>query len=561
MRVPLVSGWGSTETARCAPTATCPDRSGVIGIPIPGTELSWCRRPTSWRRVRGPNVMPGYWKLPELSEAAFDEEGFYQIGDAVEFLDRQQPQKGLLFDGRVGEDFKLVTGTWVHVGSLRMKALDALVPVAQGHRRHRPRPRRDRLLIFPNIPELRKLSSNLPPDASVEELSTSPSVRAMVARPGPAEEGGRRFVGYAARRCCWSSRRPSTPARSPTRGYINQRLVLTRRADLVMRLHADQPEHDVIVPPGRPEKHARAGEQQLCPANPEEKMNYENILLSIEDGIAHLRLNLPGQAQRGEQRPPAGHRGGPRRHGRRRHGGGDLGRGRPFFGGLDLSEHQVRTPSRCSSTPSGGTGCSQGAVRRPAGGGGAPRRGGRRRAGARHQHPRAGRRAQHLHQLPEGQRGIFVGGGASVRVSKIIGPDRMTEMMLTGRRYDAEDGYRLGPPTTWWTTPRCCPRPSAWPARSPPTRRSPTGRRSTPWPTSATCRWPTASGTESMAAASPRAVTRPTSACRGPSTARKAEPWLTKISNRTPSSPATTTSTWWPAPAPRLPTTTACCAT
>lgn len=253
VRVPLVSGWGSTETAPlCTDSHFAPDRSGVIGIPIPGTELKLVPSADKLEvRVRGPNVMPGYWKLPELSEAAFDEEGFYQIGDAVEFLDRQHPQKGLLFDGRVGEDFKLVTGTWVHVGSLRMKALDALVPVAQdivvtGHDR-------DEIgfLIFPNIPELRKLSSNLPAEASVEELLHQPSVRAMVAR-GLArlkKEGGG-SSGYAARAMLLVEP-PSIDAGEITdKGYINQRLVLTRRADLVMRLHADQPEHDVIVPAG-----------------------------------------------------------------------------------------------------------------------------------------------------------------------------------------------------------------------------------------------------------------------------------------------------------------------
>ena len=253
VRVPLVSGWGSTETAPlCTDSHFAPDRSGVIGIPIPGTELKLVPSADKLEvRVRGPNVMPGYWKLPELSEAAFDEEGFYKIGDAVEFLDRLQPQKGLLFDGRVGEDFKLVTGTWVHVGSLRMKGLDALVPVAQdivvtGHDR-------DEIgfLIFPNIPELRKLSSNLPPDASVEELLHQPSVRAMVAR-GLArlkKEGGG-SSGYAARAMLLVEP-PSIDAGEITdKGYINQRLVLTRRADLVLRLHADQPEHDVIVPAG-----------------------------------------------------------------------------------------------------------------------------------------------------------------------------------------------------------------------------------------------------------------------------------------------------------------------
>ena len=252
-QVPLVSGWGSTETAPlCTDSHFAPERSGVIGIPIPGTELKLVPSADKMEvRVRGHNVMPGYWKLPELSKAAFDEEGFYKIGDAVEFVDPTKPQKGLLFDGRVGEDFKLVTGTWVHVGALRMKGLDALVPVAQdivvtGHDR-------DEIgfLIFPNIPELRKLSANLPADASVEELLHQPSVRAMVAR-GLArlkKEGGG-SAGSAARAMLLVEP-PSIDAGEITdKGYINQRLVLTRRADLVLRLHADEPDHSVILPAG-----------------------------------------------------------------------------------------------------------------------------------------------------------------------------------------------------------------------------------------------------------------------------------------------------------------------
>ena len=252
-QVPLVSGWGSTETAPlCTDSHFAPERSGVIGIPIPGTELKLVPSADKMEvRVRGHNVMPGYWKLPELSKAAFDEEGFYKIGDAVEFVDPTKPQKGLLFDGRVGEDFKLVTGTWVHVGALRMKGLDALVPVAQdivvtGHDR-------DEIgfLIFPNIFELRKLSANLPADASVEELLHQPSVRAMVAR-GLArlkKEGGG-SAGSAARAMLLVEP-PSIDAGEITdKGYINQRLVLTRRADLVLRLHADEPDHSVILPAG-----------------------------------------------------------------------------------------------------------------------------------------------------------------------------------------------------------------------------------------------------------------------------------------------------------------------
>lgn len=251
--VPLVSGWGSTETAPlCTDSHFAPERSGVIGIPIPGTELKL--QPSADKlevRVRGQNIMPGYWKQPELSLAAFDEEGFYKIGDAVEFVDRARPERGLLFDGRVGEDFKLVTGTWVHVGSLRMKGIDALVPLAQdivvtGHDR-------DEIgfLIFPNVHELRKLSANLPADAPVEALLAQPSIRAMVAR-GLAmlkREGGG-SSGYAARAMLLVEP-PSIDAGEITdKGYINQRLVLTRRADYVIRLHADQPDQDIILPAG-----------------------------------------------------------------------------------------------------------------------------------------------------------------------------------------------------------------------------------------------------------------------------------------------------------------------
>lgn len=249
--IPLVSGWGATETAPlCTDSHFAPERSGVIGIPIPGTELKLLPVADKLEvRVRGPNVMPGYWQQPELSRAAFDEEGFYRIGDAVEFVDEARPEKGLRFDGRVGEDFKLVTGTWVHVGSLRMQGIDALVPIAQdivvtGHDR-------DEIgfLIFPNIPELRKLSGNLPADAPVETLLHQPSVRAMVARGlARLQKAGGGSSTYAARAMLLLEP-PSIDAGEITdKAYINQRMVLTRRADLVIRLHADQPDRDVILP-------------------------------------------------------------------------------------------------------------------------------------------------------------------------------------------------------------------------------------------------------------------------------------------------------------------------
>ena len=251
--VPVVSGWGSTETAPlCTDSHFAPESSGVIGIPVPGTQLKLLPSADKLEvRVRGPNVMPGYWKAPALTKAAFDEEGFYIIGDAVEFLDPDKPEKGLLFDGRVGEDFKLVTGTWVHVGSLRVKALDALSAVAQdivvtGHDR-------DEIgfLIFPNFGLLRQMSGNLPPNASNEELIRQPAVRAAVAR-GLAElksQGGG-SASYATRAMLMLEP-PSIDAGEITdKAYINQRMVLTRRSDLVLYLHADQPDKDIILPAG-----------------------------------------------------------------------------------------------------------------------------------------------------------------------------------------------------------------------------------------------------------------------------------------------------------------------
>lgn len=247
--VMMTSSWGSTETA---PTATdCHfqvARSGVIGVPVPGTTLKLVPSADKLEvRVSGPNVFPGYWKQPDLSAAAFDEEGYYLIGDAVEFVDPERPELGLLFDGRVGEDFKLLTGTWVHVGSLRVAGIDAFSPVAQdivvtGHDR-------DEIgfLVFPNIPECRTLCPGLPPEASVEQVLSSPAVVQRI-RQGMAmmaQSGG--SSTYPAR-VLLMEEPPSVEAGEITdKGYINQRIVRTRRADLVEWLYADMVDKSVIT--------------------------------------------------------------------------------------------------------------------------------------------------------------------------------------------------------------------------------------------------------------------------------------------------------------------------
>ena len=132
-RVPMASSWGTTETAPMALAAQfLADRAGVIGTPAPGVEIKLVPSGNKLEiRVRGPNITPGYWKRPDLTAAAFDEEGFYKPGDAVRFEDPADPSKGFVFDGRLAEDFKLTTGTWVTTGMLRVAALAAASPALQ----------------------------------------------------------------------------------------------------------------------------------------------------------------------------------------------------------------------------------------------------------------------------------------------------------------------------------------------------------------------------------------------------------------------------------------------
>ena len=129
----MLSAWGSTETSPLATSVHFPmDRPGVIGLPVAGCELKLT--PFGGKlevRVRGPHVTPGYYRRPDLTSPAFDEEGFYRIGDAVKLADPREPAKGIVFDGRVAEDFKLSTGTWVNVGMVRVKLIAAADPIVQ----------------------------------------------------------------------------------------------------------------------------------------------------------------------------------------------------------------------------------------------------------------------------------------------------------------------------------------------------------------------------------------------------------------------------------------------
>jgi len=231
-RVLMVSAWGSTETAPCATVVHWPiERAGVIGNPVPGTEVALVPNEDKLElRVRGPNVTPGYWRAPTLSAAAFDEHGFYRIGDAGYLADPQQPERGIIFDGRVAEDFKLSSGTWVHVGKLTLEAIAALEPlisdcVVAGHDRGELG-----LLLFPNLAACRAVAG-VDTDTSPVMVLTSAPVRAAVAVALAAHN--RKNPGTSVRfsRAQILVEPPSIDDNEITdKGYINQRAVLNRRS-------------------------------------------------------------------------------------------------------------------------------------------------------------------------------------------------------------------------------------------------------------------------------------------------------------------------------------------
>ncbi|MBR0753196.1 feruloyl-CoA synthase [Bradyrhizobium jicamae] len=240
--LPMVSAWGATETS---PLATdChfqAQRSGNIGVPIPGTELKLVPSGDKLEvRVRGPNVTPGYWKAPDLTAQAFDEEGFYRIGDAVTFADAARPELGLFFDGRVAEDFKLNSGTWVNVGTLRVAGIAAVAPLAQdivvtGHGRDEVR-----FLVFPNIAACRA-AAGLPESADVRDVIAHAAVRSAIAIGlAKLKAQGGHSSGHATRALLLAEPASVDGGEITDKGYINQRAVLTRRAAAVAVLEDDK---------------------------------------------------------------------------------------------------------------------------------------------------------------------------------------------------------------------------------------------------------------------------------------------------------------------------------
>ena len=234
--VAVTGAWGLTETAPMATAVHYPLRDPAdIGLPGPGTELRFV--PVEHKlevRVRGPLVTPGYWRRDDLTARAFDDEGFYRTGDAVRFADRSDPAQGLLFDGRIAENFKLSSGSWVDAGAVRLAVLAAagtLVDdvVVAGENRDEIG-----LLLFVGPRARGQFTDEAALGASIAELLAAYNVTAG----GSSHRVARAVLEFA----------PLSPADGEItdKGSVNQRKVLERRADAVQRMFAEPPGDGII---------------------------------------------------------------------------------------------------------------------------------------------------------------------------------------------------------------------------------------------------------------------------------------------------------------------------
>lgn len=248
-RIIIFTGLGSTETG---PAAMFPGkdlrRAGEIGLPAPGVELKLVPHEDKLEaRVKSPSIMPGYWRQPELTREAFDEEGFFKLGDAFKFADPNDINRGFVFDGRVVEDFKLSTGTRVSAGPLRAQLLAHCAPYAQdaviaGHERDFVA-----VLIFPALEACRELAQ-LPAAAPAAQVVEHPAVRARF--QDLLNDLAARATGSSNRiaRAMLLADPPSIDAHEITdKGSINQAAVLRNRAALLEDLYASRPSLRVIL--------------------------------------------------------------------------------------------------------------------------------------------------------------------------------------------------------------------------------------------------------------------------------------------------------------------------
>jgi feruloyl-CoA synthase len=239
-RIVMGTGLGMTESGPFALYVTGPEvKSGDLGLPAPGIEIKLVDIDGKTEvRYRGPNITPGYWRAPEATAEAFDEEGFFCTGDAVKWIDENNIHRGLRFDGRIAEDFKLATGTFVSVGPLRAKIIAAGAPYVQDAVLTGINLKEVGALVFPTQ-KVRELAG-LPAEAGMREVVESAPVQAHFQRV--LDELARTGTGSANRiaRLHLEHEPPSIDLGEVTdKGSINQRAVLKHRAATVEALHAD----------------------------------------------------------------------------------------------------------------------------------------------------------------------------------------------------------------------------------------------------------------------------------------------------------------------------------
>ncbi|TAK47590.1 MAG: feruloyl-CoA synthase [Xanthobacteraceae bacterium] len=248
-RVAVMTGLGATETG---PSALCctreVTRAGIVGLPLPGVTLKLVPKAGKLEaRIKSPSLTPGYWRQPALTQQAFDAEGFYRLGDALRFADPGDVRGGFIFDGRIVEDFKLLSGTWVNVGSLRPQLLTHFAPlfadvvITGGDRAEVG------ALVFPSLERCREAAA-LPLGAPAADVLSHPNLRARIARR--LDEFARAATGSSNRvtRLLLLRDPPSFGDGEITdKGSINSRAVLERRAASVEALYSATPGAEVIV--------------------------------------------------------------------------------------------------------------------------------------------------------------------------------------------------------------------------------------------------------------------------------------------------------------------------
>lgn len=247
-RIPLTTMYGATETQGITVVHWVTERVGLIGLPLPGITLKLVPNGTKHEvRVKGPTVTPGYLNDAKKTAEAFDEEGYYCLGDAARFLDPAHPEVGLVFDGRVTEDFKLSSGTWVSTGTLRADVVAACSPAIQDAVVCGLDKPYVALLAWPNTAGMKSLAG-LPDDTAPQDVMSHPKVEAHLrAALAAHNKSGGGSSGRVAR-IHLMIEPPSIDGHEMTdKGYVNQRATLERRAALVEQLYAEPAPEDVMV--------------------------------------------------------------------------------------------------------------------------------------------------------------------------------------------------------------------------------------------------------------------------------------------------------------------------